>query len=894
MKIGSFLFALFLTQLLSAQTEDLFDAASFNQKYLEHLVKVRVDEVRAKYDCEPLVNDSILYIASDHHARYMSRKGRLTHIESDSILTKTPQLRAEYFGAKNYSVGENVLYTPYNANVKNKKEADVKRQENTYQSLADAMVDSWVNSPGHFKNIITKDYQITGLSVSIDVAKGRVYACQKFATVDFKFNFEENKEFFSYSEYVPPPVISSFDGISNELLTKYNYPFKLRHDKPEKCKTCLSLESEKPHITLRVERNKFILKVENSEYVRKMIRDRKDGFAVEIVTYNDYMCENPAYYTKPSRRNEQLKLNGFTLEPLYRKALFKGYKKRKKKKDVKFLKYIFRKDSVSFFRRFGQYKADRYSSEFFEISLGKVPKDVGFWNHNLVYIQNKQICDIDYFTSFCGALYSDYRESEFIPLVSKRAYEFYPIDKISNFTIPFEQGQVTFTDSDIQPFLSSIGELKYNIDSIEIHAYASIEGDSIINERLQQQRAQNIANLVQSRQAKQIKLSVLTSTDWYGFSTNASKSSRWKFLANKPSSEIEKYLKSNDAAELETLLAPTRRGDVRIYATIPVTEQNYAFLIQTENKRLLDELNYEQLPEKKDSIFRYIEALYEFTHYLVSKDSLSVDELVKFRLPNREKSSPKIIQQFILYGYEYESAFAANPDWNKRKYSDMEWLYKKPKISDQLTPQFLYQLARLKTEQFKKEPPTEQEEIQEVLDLMGLLQESYSIDSSFRKNLDQVNFDLNVMLLNEIFSQSADPLESGLDASKSIAQLYEYYQKYGEMTDSIAIALAKCAVHYSDLNAAAGMLKPYATSDSILSYYMPLSWNHSSEAEWTEYYNYLIELSYFMNIDTWCNMFMDECQIPFQAFDHEALRNRFCEECMEKNKVILEMKGSSD
>ena len=363
MKFAVLFAALFIFGLLSAQTEDRFDLSNFNSQYLEHLVKTGVDEVRKKHNCEPLVNDSILFVASEHHANYMTRLGRLTHKETDSIQTKTPQLRAEFFGAENYNVGENVLYVPYNSKVKNKK--GKKFDTHTYQGIADAMVDSWVNSPGHFKNMITKDYQITGLSVSIDPAKGRIYACQKFAKVDFKFHFEENKELFNFSEYIPPPIISSFDGIPNELIEQHKYPFKLRHNKLEKCATCEALEKDKPHITLRIERNKFILKVENSEYVQKLIRDPKDGFAVEIVSYDDYMCGNPAYFTKPSRRNGQLRLNGFTLEPLYRKDLFKGYKKRKKKKEVKFLKYIFRKDSVSFFRRFGQYKSDKYSSKYF-------------------------------------------------------------------------------------------------------------------------------------------------------------------------------------------------------------------------------------------------------------------------------------------------------------------------------------------------------------------------------------------------------------------------------------------------------------------------------------------------------------------------------------------------
>jgi len=892
MKFVFFVLFLAIIPQLNAQ-EDRFDTYNFNKKYLEHLVKTGVDEVRKKHNCDVLVNDSILYVASDHHSQYMLEKKRLTHNETDSDITRTPQLRAEYYGAKNYSVGENVLYVPFNTEVESKKGKTF--DTHTYQGIADAMVDSWVNSPGHFKNMITPDYQITGVSVSLDVENGRIYACQKFAKVEFKFTFEENKEMFNYSDYSPPAVVSSFEGIPDQLIENYKYPYKLKHDKLEKCAPCEALEAEKPHITLRVERNKFILKIENSEYVQKLIRDPKDGFAVEIVSFNDYMCGNPAYYSKPSRRNGQLKLNGFTLEPLYRKDLFKGYKKRKTKKDVKFLPYIFRKDSTSFFRRFGQYNIDKYSSKYFEISLGKVPKDVNYWNHNLVYIQNNQICDIDYFTSFCGELYADYQESEFIPLESLRTYAFSPQEKISNFTVPFEQGQVDFTQEDIAPLLESFGELKYNIDSIEIHAYASIEGDSAINERLQQQRAQNIMKLIQSRQEKPIKLSVLTSTDWMGFTTNANKSAKWRFLSNKTSTELEAYLQSHNVDELEPLLAPTRRGDVRLYATIPTNQSNYPFLIREENKRILNLLKYEETPEKKISLLQSLEALYEFTHYLVIHDSLEIEELAKFRVPAFAQSSPQLIQQEILYGFEFEKAFKQfNANWKKSQLPAMVGLYQRIRGKASLLPEFLYQLVRLQVDKFKRMPPSKQEQIQKLLNMMRDLKSSYKVDSTFRWNIDQLNFDLNVMLLNEVFPKNSDLIGSGADASKCIAQLFQYYEKYDEMTDSIAIALTKCAIEYGDTELAVKLLQPYATTDVTLDLFMQLSWNHSSEEQWQSYYNTLIKLRETMNIDIWCNMFMGDCRIPFQAFDHEELRNTFCESCMDKNKEILRLKNGSN
>lgn len=381
--------------LLAQSPQDLINQNNLNEKYLEHLTKIKIDSVRQKHNCKILINDSILFVASKHHAKYMAENSILSHFENKKLETKTPQLRAEYYGAERYGVGENVIKIPLQGSLKDKKGKIINIK--TYEDLANIIVVGWINSSGHFKNMITPMYQITG--VAIWKNKTTLYACQKFAKVYYKFNFEESKTFFSYSTYQSPKPINSFEGIENKLLD-IKYPHDLKHDKPEKCQTCLERMTSRPYLTLRLEGKSFILKIENSQYVKDIIRNKKDGFAVEIVEYQDYACGNPEYYTKPSRRNGQSKLNGKVLKPLYRDELFKGYKRRKKNKKIKFLKYLFNAKGVPFFKRFSQYKIDAYDSKYFEISLGRIPKDIdGYWNYNLVTIQDNQICHIQYFRS---------------------------------------------------------------------------------------------------------------------------------------------------------------------------------------------------------------------------------------------------------------------------------------------------------------------------------------------------------------------------------------------------------------------------------------------------------------------------------------------------------------
>ena len=883
-------YLLLVTFFVFSQNPVKVNEQSIHKTYLEHLVKIGVDEVRKKHGCKPLINDSLLYVASNHHATYMRNKEQISHFEEDSVLTRTPQDRGNYFGATNYRIGENVLFTSYNATVVGKKGKEF--DTHYYTQLADAIVTGWVNSPGHFKNMITPDYQLTGLSVAIDTVRNRVYACQKFAVVDYQYSFEENKEMFPYSVYEAEPVTSSFKGMEDSLID-WTYDFKLRHDKPEECDKCLELEKEKPFITLRVERNQFILRVENSDYVKNLMDDRQDGFAVEIVTFDDYMCGNPAYYTKPSRRNGQIKLNGRILEPVYKKDLEKGYKKRKKRKDVKFIPYIFQSDSVAFFKRFGRYKLDKYNYQYFEIKLGRVPSDIsGFWMHDLVYIQDKQICDIDYFTGYCGEVYEEYQPTAFIPASAEGDYTFVPDKKKLRFTIPFERGKSEFTEEDIAPFISSISDLSYNVDSVHIHTYSSVEGDKLTNMELQSRRANSIVGVLQKYQSTDFPVSIQMSTDWDGFYAAVKQNRKWRHLVNKTEEEISNELSKTDYEALEPLLAKERRGDIELYCTINVADKNLEYFIKKELKEI--NKNLDSLLEKSkrdDHELQRFENLYTFVHHAVVYEKVDAALLAAIEMPNRFREDHELLQKFILYGYEFEEAFKNNKQWVEEHEECEQYLVET--CENHILPEFVYILAKNAEKMCRERGnEVEKEDIQAILSNLTHLDRFYTSDSTAERNIDNLNFNLNVTLLNYVFA--TDPLKHSEDAIKSIAQLNEFYLKYGEMNGQRAIGLAKTAVHFQEINRAMGILTPYATEDSVLAYMMPMRYIHPFDEGSDEYYAELIELASQMDDKLWCNMFMSECQIPFQAFDHERLRDVFCKQCLDKNDQIQILLGKKE
>jgi hypothetical protein len=889
LKIVPILSIVLLVNICKGQQFQQFDISTFNKKYLEHLVKTGVDSVRKSHKCQPLINDSILYIASNHHAQYLVKTRKLTHTEDNSDSTKTPQDRAEYYGAVNYRVGENILFTPYNQIVEGKDKT--RFDTHSYQGIADAMVSAWVHSPGHFKNMITSEYQLTGLSVAIDTVTGRMYACQNFAVADYRYTIRENKTMFPFSNYEPPAPVNSFEGIKMQLLGNYKYDYNLRHDNQEKCLACRVAALSPPPLTLRIEKDKFILRIEDSEYVKNLMNEKHDGFAVEIVSFDDYMCGNPAYYTKPSRRNGQLMLNGRILQPLYRNDLYEGYKKRKKKNDVKFVKYIFNSDSVSFFKRFGKYRLDRFNSEYFEISLGKIPKDInGLWAHNLVYIQDKQICHIDYFTSYCGDVIDDYQTVEFIPPAAEGHCEMKPEQLMLHFSVPFEQGKSDFTKEDISPFIQSISDLKYDVDSVHIYAYSSIEGDSVLNRNLQIMRSKNIVNVLKQNQISEIPVSISTSADWTGFYEEIGKSAKWKYLSAMNRGQVLEELNKIGVDKLEPILKMQRRGKIDLYCTITVTDQNLKYLLPKELIRIqkkIDSLTVSR--QLTPDVLNEFRLLYECIHSKVVQKKMDPEFLASVKMPKTFQDNHPLVQDFIMYGYEFGEAFSKNHDWkeNHKKYED--FIRTQCNEPSHIKPDYQFLQIRNTIDNYREKKLSDYIMLQNLLDKLSGLEDYYRSDSLAQLNIDRLNFNINVLLLNSVFA--GDRVKNSSDAIKSIAQLQQFYEKHNQVNADRLIKLGKTAVFFDQIPHAIELLTPYATNDSVMAYIMPLGYQKDTTEEAIGWYQSLIKLSDKMDPDMWCNMFFDQCKIPFQAFDYDPLRTKFCEKCMERNEFIKGLIG---
>lgn len=872
-----------ITLLISLHFANLsfaqIDASSINKKLLEHEIKILVDSTRISHNLAPLFNDSILYVASNHHANYLNELGDLDHFEKGKTEFYSPQDRANYYGApKSYFVGENIVYAGLNAEVRVKGKTF---KTTNYTEMARCLVYSWIKSKGHFKNMITPEYQVTGLAIAIDTVNNRVYACQKFAQVVYKYDFEENAEFFPYSSLDQDSVNALLVNFPKDL----SYPFGLKYNEKEKCDECKDTWDQYPQMSVRIRNNYFILRVEQSDFVKELIKNRKDGFAIEMVPFDAFACGNPAYYDEPSRRNEMKRTSGRLLEPVYRKDLMKGFKRRKKKKDVSFVKYILSADSVSFFKRFGRYKLANFDAKYFEIKLGKVPKDLnGWWNHNLVYIHNKQICHFVYLTNYPGELDLEMIDVPYYPPVPIDNYEFV-LELFSDTVELFYEPGVTLTSSkELKNLISKYTEKNLRITQLDIEGFCSVEGDANTNEVLHQERAKNIMLEMESILTSDTLARVSSEVAWTHFYENVKDDPTWKFLYPLSRDEITAYLTDPKNKRPLEILREERKVKVVVHGIRDLNKKNANYYIQRDWKKMFTKDKRGEVQCVDESL---MQRLYEKAYYFSTVDTITVDNFLAITFPMKESwFSHNLQHEIAFYRYHHLKDSADKTELGKLK-SKVESVFSMCGAAEHLSPEFHYLSASLMVDRMKQKGPkmtASDVDIQKAFDRLNLLLNWYDLDSSFMLNVAKANLNIVNLLIETVDPDQVFEHQEIINAS--LIQIVEYYRSTDQMNPERAVSLSKLLCYFMNINLAVDLCQDFLYDNEVLKLYLPLAFQHSSYlssdraliAE-AEFQQLLMEAQSRLTSEEWCKLFYGQFGIPFQVMDNEPLHKAFCETC---------------
>lgn len=153
--------------------------ATFDFALLSNLVYAGVNEIRKNKGVAPLTTHPILNQAALDQNNYQIRTNNLTHYQ-DNPIKKTVRERVDSFGGGQFNlVGENVQFQGFPVRSwSNTTQTEVITP--TYLEAAENLIKNWVNSPGHYKNMIKAEYRFVGTAVGWNAENSAVYSTQVF------------------------------------------------------------------------------------------------------------------------------------------------------------------------------------------------------------------------------------------------------------------------------------------------------------------------------------------------------------------------------------------------------------------------------------------------------------------------------------------------------------------------------------------------------------------------------------------------------------------------------------------------------------------------------------------------------------------------------------------
>lgn len=833
---------------------DKIDLNNFDKQYLEHLTKIKIDSVRLAHGLMPLVNDSLLYVAACDHANYLLTNNKTGHYQ-DNEIKHSPQDRVIYYGGHEYSAGENVLSTFVHKSVKQKPQFDKKGRKieldpqvySTYDQLATAMCHGWVNSPPHFANMKRPHWQLTGLCVELDPETKIVKGVQKFGYIPMKFEFEENKDMFPYSEYVPEAPVASFTHPKvQELPYQRKLPYKLKAPKKMNKKLIQFKQDVQNGEFYRGKRgNSFDLTMFKPKSIEKIFKKKKNGVALEIVEYKPYHCGNPDYYLEPSRRNKKSPIKGRILEPVFRDELLKGF--------------------------------DPEHDDMQISIIGEDPKDYqSYPEFNVLFIYKKKIAHVMHFVGACGNPYELYKPLDMHDGFVSGPLEFETFLDSATIKVDFKRNQTTLDSVEFQAIRDSVPREQISIHEVTINAFSSIEGSEEINLRLMGQRADHMEAAIRPYLNDTTTIHKFAKENWDLF-YDQTKEGRFKKLASYSKEQLKEMLSDTIKRKvLDDMLFEQRIAEIKLKYTSTVKDSAQYILDYYNN--LVNNMKYRKKASQEEADM--LNWCHSFLWEQFKKGNLDTNLFVEMNIPGYEE----------LYKLQGNHAWAEYQTYknvtNWEPSGNFLSNLKNAALSKYTTGLYQYNMLNYFIDQWTEERLSRgsinPEAMSEVIDSL--------------KGTSDPRIDMIQMLLNFHFKAAYYYFQNHdwENRDKSAMFLFQYYRTKA-LDDETALSLGRAFTNLRRGDLGAMLLAPYALrsdpNHEILALYLKLTYTPVDVQLDESYFRFLMDSYKTLGQERWCKLFLTSCSISFQAFDYEPLRIFYCESCQNvDNEATKSMK----
>lgn len=840
--------------------QDQVTPTNINTKYLEHLIKEKVDSVRISLNLKPLANDSTCFLAAKDHSEYMVKEKSFSHNQVRSPQKEKPQDRVNFYGGVNYLAGENLGRTYINKRMRDKKGNEY--YNNSYADLAKDIVNGWINSKGHYANMITPNYEVTGLALSIDTARQEIRVAQVFAEVQFKYNFIENTSMFPYSNWTPEKQYTSLKDVPAKPKPE-KYPFRLKapDDSLELCQSCnVAIDTALYKNKLQIKGRRIVFYSPNLEMMYALLDHRKNGLALEFVPYKPVDCGNNEFYTLPSRRNNQSLLNGTITEPLYRKDLKKGFKR----------------SGYKWFHRM----RNKNEATHFEYTLGRMPRDLeGYQEVNVLVIQKKKICRVMHLTNVCGDEMELFYDVPYLTKLNKYQYSVNPREQELAFRVPFEQGKFKYAYEDIKPLLDSVSSESFSIQGAKIKAFSSLEGSKSINEALQKKRAISIVRALEDKQRSEIQSDITTSENWKVFEKQISTEDDLADLRELSHEQIRNKLSDRDyVKKIEPYLAEQRYAQITLTVKLDITDAGVGDFLINEFSRYKDSVikDIGSLGMTKEAKLNLdtMASIQWYTYHLIKAGKIDTNLFAKLTVPLTQDYS-KLIKDHLWYDLDIHGSGEGNEQWETNFYTQLNQLDRLGISSFEIRYDVMNYLIR----NWKSRLPY-QGDISRLVDDLTVLQKVAKTDTT-RELVNKLLVNYHIANANHThFSKRASRDDEAMRSSM-VALLTHFMEHPSNDQEMYKLASFFAWGEQEDLayQALIGIVNKEKPYPPALQLFYKIMFQHKEEYPETDFYEALMNSRQKLSKEEWCSMFVGPCNLSFQLFDNETLRNMYCKEC---------------
>ncbi|PBQ30798.1 hypothetical protein CNR22_03075 [Sphingobacteriaceae bacterium] len=678
------------------------------------------------------------------------------------------------------------------------------REDFSTEDVAKVIYTRWENNAKDLPILTNPKYTLVGIVGTIDEDGEKVYVSAFFGGYD----------------------ITNGGVIYKEQLTvPFNTKSKsLKPADPKVCKTCERWRNyDLLQKGLYVEGDKIYLRYPNAKDLRRILKKEKDGLAVDIVQRSQFISADYNIV------DNNLLAKGVTSKVIFKEAIFKKNR-------------LITKDK----------KANR-KVKGIDVLIGKFdPKITGAYELNLLVVQNGLLCK----TVTRGYTETNNTESNtpigLLPIQNSRglkpAFEPRSESSIVNFIIPFEKNKAEFKQADIEPFIKAMNEPDFIIDGLYIYAYASIEGDSVANSKLQRKRAESVVSVLQGMQNNKISPTIQTKDSW-GLFLLENEDGKYADIVNLGKKKAIDRINSDKKllTELEPILAKERFAQIIMDVTYDVSgTKEQKFSAVTFNRAV--KANNTKLSYKIMEFInkRVLEGKYPASIY----DSLKIIE---------DPKNVGLLNNQVYYTYQASNAID----------EEDEKVFDKLLTLEPTNPVLQYNkvFCQLKLDSGAGNPEHQAQVQQTINNLYGKL------DSNFVNGLN-IEWQFKIMETLDTMANSEVLIEA------CITRIKQFYN-IKDATWQNALKLASVFNRAKDYNYAATLLEPYL-SNSNVSENLVFTYISSASRVQEKYYSRTfakaLAIAKEKNQERYCKLF-GEPFMTFQVLENPEVKRVYQTNC---------------